>query len=182
MGRELEKFTLHVDSFQQSANSFQVYINIPLKTVIKAEILSINLGSNVVTSSSNIAYVIIDELISRFNDKTLPAVVESIRNTGDSMSGAATNGSASTYQPYLTSNISNMQRSFMKINMEPIGGRTLFDIGNMYPTDTDYIQPIQQLDKLTITIYDENGIPITTSGPTFITLRFYCARDNMYKY
>ena len=58
-----EKFTLHIDSFNQSANSFQVFVNIPLKTVVKAEVLALSLSSNTTVANSNISYLIIDELI-----------------------------------------------------------------------------------------------------------------------
>lgn len=284
--KPLEKFTIHTDSFGQSANSFQVFVNIPLKTVVKAEVLSVNLGSNVLTAVSNVAYVIIDELTSRYNDKTLPNVYISLNNESDpykdlhtvdqrfigltsnmvtsnttviygaslnygtvanaviggsnvSMSGwsniqttnsqvVAANGSnlvivgtvptqtvnlasgnnqtqtetsniynvpqtgfasnvesgiVTTNHPLTTSNISNMQRALLKVDLDQTAnGRSVFYVNNTHSTDTDYVYPIQQLEKLTISIYDERGIPITTSGPTYMTLRFHCARDNIYRY
>lgn len=335
--KPLEKFTIHTDSFGQSANSFQVFINIPLKTVVKAEVLSVNLGSNVLTAVSNVAYVIIDELTSRYNDKTLPNVHISLNNEsdpykdlhtvnqrfigltsnmvqsntvitvaqqtyavtvsnpgggnvyfldgvnrpaltlrrggvytfnqsdasnsghpisfknvggsayttgvvttgtpgsngqtvftvpqdapaqllyyctvhGDSMGSTITTtdlsnvitftetsniynvpqtGFASNVQseivttnhPLTTSNISNMQRALLKVDLDQTANdRSVFYVNNTHCTDTDYVYPIQQLEKLTISIYDERGIPITTSGPTYMTLRFHCARDNIYRY
>jgi len=281
--KPLEKFTIHTDSFGQSANSFQVFVNIPLKTVVKAEILSVNLGSNVLTATSNVAYVIIDELTSRYNDKTIPNVYISLNNESDpykdlhtvdqrflgltsnmvtsnttviyganlnygelanaviggsnvSMSGwsniqtvnglvVAANGAnlvingdntvnlatgnnqtqtqtsniynvpqtgfasnvqsgiVTTTHPLTTSNVSNMQRALLKLDLDQTSnGRTIFYLNNTHPTDTDYVYPIQQLEKLTISIYDQRGVPITTSGPTYMTLRFHCARDNIYRY
>ena len=177
-----EKFTLHVDSFNQSANVFQVFVNIPLKTVVKAEVLSLSLSSNTTVASSNISYLIIDELISRYNDKTIPSVVETLYNPSDAFNPSVTGGDASTYKPYTTSNISNMQRALFKFDLDPVNKVSKFYLNQSYPTDTEYIQPIQQLDKLTISVYDERGVPILTNGPTYITLRFHCARDNMYKY
>jgi hypothetical protein len=177
-----EKFTLHVDSFNQSANSFQVFVNIPLKTVVKAEVLSLSLSSNTTVANSNIAYMIIDELTSRYNDKTLPSVVESIYGSSDPFNPTNYGNTASTYQPYTTSNISNMQRAFLKFDLDPINKATKFYLNSNYPTDTEYVQPIQQLDKMTVSIYDERGVPIVTNGPTYISMRFHCARDNMYKY
>jgi hypothetical protein len=178
-----ETFTIHTDSTGQTANSFQVYLNIPLKTVVKAELLSVNLSSNTTVATSNISYVIVNELISRFNDKTLPAVVESLNNTSDPFKTTNTGGTVATTNPPLTtSNISNMQRSFIKLDMEQVNKRTLYSKGANFESTTDYIQPIQQLDKLTITIYDERGVPIVTNGPSYLTFRFTCARDNMYKY
>lgn len=284
--KPLEKFTIHADSIGQSSNnSFQVFLNIPLKTVVKAEILSVNLGSNVVTAGSNVAYVIIDELTSRFNDKTLPNVHISLNNESDpykdlstvdqrylgltsnlvqsntiiytqllhgeeanaiiatsnvSMFGwsniQTTNGlsvtingsnlvligtppdeyvnldtgsNVNTYtetsniydvpqtglasnvqsnivssNPTLTtSNMSNMQRAILKLDLDQTAnGRTIFHMSAVHPTTTDYVYPIQQLEKLTITLYDERGAPITAPGPTYMTLRFHCARDNIYRY
>jgi hypothetical protein len=282
--KPLEKFTIHTDSFGQSANSFQVFVNIPLKTVVKAEILSVNLGSNVLTATSNVAYVIIDELTSRYNDKTIPNVYISLNNESDPykdlhtvnqrfigltsnmvqsniidytqliyggranavidgsnvsmygwdnvlttddlavvangsnlvitgtnpqyvslelgsntliftetsniynvpQTGFASNvqsGIVTTTHPLTTSNVSNMQRALLKLDLDQTSnGRTIFYVNNTHPTDTDYVYPIQQLEKLTISIYDQRGIPITTSGPTYMTLRFHCARDNIYRY
>ena len=284
--KPLEKFTIHTDSFGQSANAFQVFVNIPLKTVVKAEILSVNLGSNALTATSNVAYVIIDELTSRYNDKTIPNVYISLNNESDPykdlhtvnqrfisetsnvsvsnvidytsllygtganaiingsnvsmytwanvltsddlpvnltgtnlvvtgtlpdpqsvsletgsnslvytqnsnlynvpQTGFASNvqsGIVSTTHPLTTSNISNMQRALLKLDLDPTSnGRTIFYVNNTHPTDTDYVYPIQQLEKLTISIYDQRGVPITTSGPTYMTLRFHCARDNIYRY
>lgn len=177
-----EKFTLHIDSFNQSANSFQVFVNIPLKTVVKAEVLSLSLSSNTTVANSNISYLIIDELISRYNDKTIPSVAETLYNPSDAFNGSVTGKDASTYRPYTTSNIANMQRAFLKFDLDPVSKGTKFYLNQNYPTDTEYVQPIQQLDKLTISIYDERGVPIVTSGPTYLSLRFFCARDNMYKY
>lgn len=177
-----EKFTLHVDSFNQSANTFQVFVNIPLKTVVKAEVLTLSLSSNTTVASSNISYLIIDELISRYNDKTLPAVSETLYEPSDAFQSSVTGKDASTYTPYTTSNISNMQRALLKFDLDPVSKFTKFYLNQNYPTDTEYIQPIQQLDKLTISIYDERGVPIVTNGPTYLSLRFHCARDNMYKY
>lgn len=283
--KPLEKFTIHTDSIGQSANSFQVFVNIPLKTVVKAEVLSVNLGSNVLTAVSNVAYVIIDELTSRYNDKTLPNVYISLNNESDpykdlhtvdqrflgltsnmvqsntiiytsllhgteanaiiassnvSMAGwsniQTTNGLVvnstgsnlvlsgtppdefvnldtgsnvvtftetsniynvpqtgfasnvqsgivSTNHPLTTSNVSNMQRALLKLDLDQTSnGRSVFYVNNTHCTATDYVYPIQQLEKLTISIYDQRGIPITTSGPTYMTLRFHCARDNIYRY
>lgn len=177
-----EKFTLHIDSFNQAANSFQVFVNIPLKTVVKAEVLAVSLSSNTTVASSNISYLIIDELISRYNDKTIPSVVETLYGGSDAFNANNTGKDVSTYKPYTTSNVSNMQRAFLKFDLDPVNKATKFYVNQNYPTDTEYIQPIQQLDKLTISIYDERGVPIVTNGPTYITMRFCCARDNIHKY
>ena len=177
-----EKFTLHIDSFNQSANSFQVFVNIPLKTVVKAEVLALSLSSNTTVANSNIAYVIIDQLISRYNDKTLPALAETLYGGSDAFKSTVTGKDASTYTPYTTSNVANMQRAFLKFDLDPVNKVTKFYLNQNYPTDTEYVQPIQQLDKLTISIYDERGVPIVTNGPTYLALRFHCARENMYKY
>jgi hypothetical protein len=67
-------------------------------------------------------------------------------------------------------------------DLEQVNKRTLYSKGANYESSTDYIQPIQQLDKLTIDIYDERGVRIVTNGPSYLTFRFTCARDNMYKY
>ena len=144
--------------------------------------LSLSLSSNTTVATSNISYLIIDELISRYNDKTLPAVAETLYNPSDAFSASVTGKDASTYKPYTTSNIANMQRAFLKFDLDPTNDRTHFYLNQNYPTDTEYVQPIQQLDKLTISIYNERGVLIDTTGPTYITLRFHCARDNMYKY
>ena len=51
-----ETYTLKVDSiFAPANNSFIGYINIPLRNVVKAEVLSASISANIYTAGSNVA-------------------------------------------------------------------------------------------------------------------------------
>ena len=51
-----------------------------------------------------------------------------------------------------------------------------------YPIVTQYIDPIRRVDRLNVTIRNQNGIPIVPSTPAkdnFLVLRFVCRKPNM---
>jgi len=51
-----------------------------------------------------------------------------------------------------------------------------------YPIVTQYIDPIRRVDRLNVTIRNQDGIPIVPSTPAkdnFLVLRFVCRKPNM---
>ena len=172
-----ETYTLKVDSvFAPANNSFIGYINIPLRNVVKAEVLSASISSNIYTGGSNVAYLYAMELDSKFNDRM------DVQTTITSFnSNTMVTPQTSNIGPNLTgtfSNVNQMRTSLVAIPMEPVNLRTLFTVSNYFPTDTEYIEPIRQIQQLTISLYNEKGGLLTVSGPTFLTLRLTCAKPN----
>ena len=51
-----------------------------------------------------------------------------------------------------------------------------------YPIVTQYINPIRRIDRLTVTIRDQDGNGIVPSAPAkdnFLVLRFVCRKPNL---
>ena len=61
-------------------------------------------------------------------------------------------------------------------------GNSLVVFKDNYPIITQYINPIRRIDRLTVTIRDQNGNTIknsTDAGANFLVLRFVCRKPNL---
>ena len=127
-------------------------------------------------NASSILYIYVKELVSKFNDR---ATLEYRVSAAGQIS---TQGGVSSP----ISNIQYLKNSFATIPGDQQYARTIYTAsGTGYPTDVSFIEPIRQLDKLSITFYDFNGNQIidpTDAGPTFLTFRFTCAKPNVCQY
>jgi len=170
-----EVYTLRVDSvFAPSNNTFVGFINIPLKNVIKAELLSASIYANSATTSY--MYVYVDELVSKFNDRT---------NLLYYLQGAGTQTTEGTAQTGgAVSNVNQIATSIVAIPAEAINPRTLFSVANNYPAEVNFIEPIRTLEKLSIQILTAAGLPVATPNqqPTFLVFRFTCSKPNICQY
>lgn len=171
---DTEVYTVRVDTVNTTVSNvnFTSYINIPIRNVIKAELIMASISSNVADTPALSIYV--NELVSKFND----------RATLQFTMGAA--GTIST-QGSLTAPISNSQ--FLKtalatIPTDQVNPRTIFALsGSGFPTDVVFIDPIRQLQTLTVSIYKANGDMLSDpSGHTFLTFRFTCSKPNQCVY
>jgi hypothetical protein len=165
---QYETYTIKVDSRgAPSSNSFVGYIDIPLRNVVKVELLSANIDSNLATTPC--LYVYVDELVSKFNDKA--SIQTSIRVAG-ATSNIGPNPSGST------SNISQLRTSLACIPTEQVNQRTVFTVGAYWNTEVEFIEPIRQIQYLTVSIYGSTGDLAEVGGVTYLTLRFTCAKRN----
>jgi hypothetical protein len=179
MCEDAEVYTVRVDSVLASSdNSFISYINVPLRNVIKAELIFASLASNV--SVSNVAYVYIMELDSKFNDRAdvQTKITNFCANTSPPFSNVGTG---------LTGTISNVNYLRNSIVCFPLNQdlsylRSIYTLGGFFPTNVQFIEPIRQVQQLTVSLYGEKGQALTTVGPTFLTLRFTCAKRNVCQY
>lgn len=179
-----EVYTVQVDSVCSSFPSgtsnaqFQVALPIPLRNVVKAELLMASLQPSNNTYIATHLYV--DELVSNFT--TRATLNYTIRGSN---SETTSTGPAATALPV---NSGYLERSFTVIPMDTaaflnaVPSRFVWTCGNSFPTDIEYINPIRQLKTLTVTLYDKDGAVQTMSGPTFLTWRFECAKDNVCLY
>jgi hypothetical protein len=173
---DTEVYTVRVDSTRTSTSNtnFVSYINIPLKNVVKAELLMAVLPFNV--NASAIIYIHVKELVSKFNDRA------TLEYTLSSAGQVSTQGGVSTP----ISNIQYLNTSFATIPGDQQYARTVYTAsGSGYPTDVNFIEPIRQLEKLSIAMYDFNGnliVDPTEAGPTFLVFRFTCAKPNVCQY
>ena len=170
-----EVYTISVDSMYASApnasNVFTAYLNVPLRNVVRAELLSASIDSTG-TPTSNVVYVQVEELVNKFHDHAVLKYQQS--------------GSGSTSNVGQVSQIPVNQRvvaqAFATIHSVPSGGRFLFTTASQYQAYATYINPIRKLDKLTVSLYDQTGASLIVNAPTFLVLRFECSADNQCLY
>lgn len=153
-----EYHTVTVDSIgQESANTFTCHLQQPLKNIVQARLLAAHIHSNVVTEH---CYVSVNELDTIFNDRASNVL------TGQS-------------------HMSIVRGSFASIvteNATHASGNSLIVFKDNYPIVTQYIDPIRRLDRLSVTIRDQNGNTIknsTDGGANFLVFRFVCRKPNL---
>lgn len=171
-----EVYTIKVDSSNVStagsnAATFTAYLPVPLTNVVKVEVLSACITPT--TNASPIVYLYIDELTSKFIDRA--KVVYTISSAG----AKSNTGSVSA----VVQNESILAEALVAI---PVDRARVADMpviytsGGYFPTTVDYINPIRRLDKMSVSFYDSKGVLIapTANIPSFLTLRFECAKNN----
>lgn len=184
-----EVYTLKIDSkFAPANNSFIGYINTPLRNVVKAELLSASISANAVTS--NVIYVYAMELDSKFNDRMdVQTAITSFQSATLTSNVTSPSSNVIYTPPVPTSNIGpNLSGTFSNVNQmrtslacipaDQTLLRTIFTINGYWDATTEYIEPIRQIQQLTISLYNETGGLLTVGGPTFLTLRLTCSKPN----
>jgi hypothetical protein len=177
---DTEVYTIRVDSVGASSNaSFVGYMNIPLRNVIKAEILSLSFHGNANTpvTSSGGYYLNIEELKSKFNDRT--NIQYGLQVAGN----ISTEGAASLIT---ANNVGQLATSVLFIPTQEgsiTSHRTIFTINDFFPAETPFIEPIRQIEKFTVNIYTAIGnLNNFVGGPTYMTLRITCSKPNVCLY
>ena len=152
---EYEYYTIHTDSLTDSSttgNTFTNYLFNPIKDIIEVKVILADFDASV--SGSNVCYLNVEELSSRFNDIA-----------GDSSLSA---------NPSTKSQIQNPVAKFIVNN----SGRTTYKEYD-YTSTIRYFNPIRKLDRLTTKLRDENGnLIVLTSNDVHITYQFKCKRGN----
>ena len=155
---DYEYHTITVDSIgQDSANTFTCHLQQPVKNIVQARLLAAHIHSNVVTEH---CYISVEELDTIFNDRASNVL------TGQS-------------------HLSMLRGSFASIiteNATHSAGNSLITFKDNYPIVTQYIDPIRRLDRLSVTIRDQNGNTIknsTDDGANFLVFRFVCRKPNL---
>lgn len=171
---DTEVYTIRVDSVYATSNtSFIGYLNIPLRNVVKAELLSVSLHANATSpSTTSMYYIHVDELKCKFLDRTDLSYYLSVGGNAGS-EGITPSGTVS--------NVGYLATSLVGI---PVTNgipdyRTIFTTGNYFPVEVTYFEPIRKIERLTINVFTANGAqPNITDGATFLTFRFTCAKPN----
>ena len=175
MNREV--FTVRVDSVGvtgSSYSSFTAYLPVPLRNVVKAELLMASIHQQY---SNAICHMYVEELVSNFLTRAGPAYALAV-------DGYTSNVGAGTQ----LSNKGLIERAFVTIPTSNIAqgtpdNRVVWTSGNDFPTDVEYINPIRQLKTLTITFYDgATGLLQTMDQTSYFIFRFECAKDDIRLY
>jgi len=149
-----EYHTLTIDSIgQDSANTFTCFLSQPLKNVVQARLIAARINT---TANTEHCYVSIKELDSIFSDRA--------SNVYD--------GQAS---------LSMIRGSFVSLSTTGTPGAVI-NFKDEYPIATQYIDPIRRLDRLTVTIRNQDGETIERAGASdknFLVLRFVCRKPNL---
>ena len=178
---DTEVYTVRVDSYGASSNaSFISYLNIPLKNVIKAELLSASIGSNA-TVLSNLAYIHVQELISKFNTRAELKMEQRAYSIG----AANTLVSDVGFSSLAAANAAQLATSIVAFPIVPgvPDQRTNFSCSQNFPAEVEFMEPIRQVEKFTVNIFREDGgQPTLQTGATYLTFKMTCARPNVCLY
>lgn len=153
-----EYHTITVDTIgQASSNSFTCFLSQPLKNVVQARLLAARIRTKTATEH---CYISIDELNSVFNDR-------------------ATN----VYEGQAS--LGMLRNSFASIahaNTVASGAQTI-SFKDEYSIATQYVNPIRSIDRLTVNIRNQSGVPIVpalqTDRNNYFILRFVCRKPNL---
>ena len=149
-----EYHTVTIDTIgQASANTFTCYLSQPLKNIVQARLLTARINTSADTEH---CYVSIKELDSIFSDRA--------SNVYD--------GQAS---------LSMIRGSFASLSTTGTPGAVV-NFRDEYFIATQYIDPIRRLDRLTVTIRNQDGETIERAGAddkNFLVLRFVCRKPNL---
>ena len=149
-----EYHTVTIDTIgQASANTFTCFLSQPLKNIVQARLLTARINTSADTEH---CYVSIKELVSIFSDRA--------SNVYD--------GQAS---------LSMIKGSFASLSTTGTPGAVV-NFRDEYPIATQYIDPIRRLDRLTVTIRNQDGETIERAGAgdkNFLVLRFVCRKLNL---
>ena len=175
---DTEVYTIRVDSVYSSSNSsFVGYMNIPLRNVIKAELLSVSFHANANSPTTTSAYYVhIEELKSKFNDKTYLQYSSQVAGL------KTTEGVAPSTA---VSNVGQLASSIVCIPLEETlpDHRTIFSTNAYFPVEIPFIEPIRQIQQFTVNLYAATGAqPVITGGPTYLTLKITCSKPNVCLY
>lgn len=175
-----EVYTVHVNSRSvqtpQTDSNFVGYIDIPLRNVVKAELLMASIAPN--SNTVGVVHLYVQELISKFNLRAPISTAVATSNT------VTTIGSSTG----TLSNVAFINNAFATLpygpesKLDATPGRLVFNRESNFPTDVEYIEPIRYINRLTIQLYDSLGVPLVTSSNSYLTFRFECAKDNVCKY
>ena len=181
-----EIYTVNVDSIgfaSTTQSDFTTFFNIPLKNVVSAELLSANIPWTTANSpSSNVIYDWVEQLVTKFNDRTLPGLAEN-QGTLATSANPVVNAPIST-SAIQVSNTSVLQGSFVRFNVEQTPGntRTMYESAGNFSSKVSFIDPIRKVDKLHIRILDERGTPLNVTASSFFSFRFECSKNNICNY
>ena len=157
-----EYHTISFDTLDQtSSNSFTVYFNTPLKQVVQARLLGLHVHTR---GSVEHLYVRIRELESNFNDRL-------------------------TKDPPTTTSVSPVQSiargafaSIITVDDVPSSDQ-LITFRDNYDQITQFIHPIEHLDRLTVKLFNQNGalIPNPSGGKevNHFIIKFVCRAPNL---
>ncbi len=160
-------FKIHTDSLNSETwvngtqDAFTTYLYSPLKNITDVSIVTANFQA----TGTNVAYLFVDQLASRYNETTAAANV---------FNKQYTTGGSAIYDP--NSFKVSVQGAIAKFDVNQ-SGRTVYHQYD-YDTKTVFRTPLNKLDRLSVHVLDEKGKPATLVSNVFVTFSFNCAQPS----
>jgi len=150
-------FTVYTDSLssdswiQGSQTDFVSHLTRPIKDVMEVSILNCSVD----TTNSNVIYIKVDEFDNQFHVNSMNSSLQ-----------------------YSPAGKGKTNGSMIRLNRTGASGRTIY---NQYDFDTEveFTYPIRKVDRITTHVYDENGLPLTTTSNIFVTYRLKAKLENI---
>ena len=153
-----EYHTVTIDTIgQSSSNSFTVYLNQPIKNVVQARLIATHIHTVDVTEH---IYISIEELDSNFNTRASNVY-------GGQSELSKLNG---CFASLVSSAVDHGNAEHIQL------------FQNEYPVVTQYIDPIRQLSRFTVKLFDQDGNLLTPNAdddPNHIIIKFVCRKPNL---
>jgi|ETNvirenome_6_85_1030632.scaffolds.fasta_scaffold14973_5 hypothetical protein len=158
-----EFFTVHTDSLSGDTwtdyttlnqSSFIPFLFRPLENIVQVSVQTANIP---LAGESNVCYLRVNELGSQFNE-----------------TGGQATSNAITSVPVTKDRIRGSLAKFNKAS----SGRTIYN-QNDYSTQTQFITPINKIDRLTIELLNETGSNSYVDSNVFVSFRFTCLKENL---
>ena len=145
------------------ANNFVTFLPSPIQDIVEVKVVAASLTQDTTqaTLTSNIAYMVVDELTSQFNQQSGTQSTPAQNSFG----GVQTVPSGAAIAKFQLDNTSTGRQHYK---------------GNDYPIVTQYIAPINRLDRMSVRLIGEDGTtPVPLVPPFFCTLTFTTMRRNL---
>jgi hypothetical protein len=142
----------------------------PLRNVVRAELMTLSVKSNVLSSGDkNYMYMYVNELSSKFNDRA---------NGQTSIQVSGQSSTIGLSQTGIVANKSKLAKAIVAVPLEEVASRTNFSVSANYAADARFIEPIRQIDRLSIELLNDIGATLNNTGNTFSVFKFTCAKSN----
>lgn len=153
-----EYHTVTIDSIgQTNSNAFTCYLNQPIKNVVQARLTAAHIHT---VDTTKHYYISIEELDSNFSVRT------------SNVYGGQSN----------LSKVNGCFASLVSTAVDPGNAEHILLFRDDYPVVTQYIDPIRQISRFTVKIFDQDGNLLTPNGtddPNHLIIRFVCRKPNL---
>jgi len=147
-----EYHTITVDTIgQASKNTFTVHLQQTLENVVQARLTA----AQITTTNSNVCYISVNELDTNYSQRT-----------------------SKNYGFEGQTSLSKANNSFGSL-ISGSGSASEIVFKDNYPVVQQYSTPIRKIDRLTFTLYNQDGNTIEGTEDNFFIFRFICKQKNL---
>jgi hypothetical protein len=149
---EHEYHTITVDTIgQASKNTFTVHLQQTLENVVQARLTA----AQITTTNSNVCYISVNELDTNYSQRT-----------------------SNLFGYEGQSSLSKVNNSFGSL-ISGSGTASEIVFKDNYPVVQQYSTPIRKIDRLTFSLYNQDGNTIEGTKDNFFIFRFVCKQKNL---